>query len=1184
MISDADFALWLLRPDRDPVCTIEADYQIESSGEPVQATLFLSDKPYFLGTQAYDDCVQSVPNFQRSLSGERLGVYQSSYGKIVLNNHDGSSDYILSLALDGSQARFKFGDRAWDISDHRLMFIVQLVRASAPSTQTIEIDIKDASALLDQSIGGTSPVGGTGPNADRLRPINLGFVRQVECLAIDDTTLLFDHSDTGVNTTAVAVRNRGIGVTYVDNGDGTVTLDAGLSTAEKGGIVADVLALAADADPSDITRRRTSDIIDALVRDRAGLGVAGLYAGAGPTFTVADDDDYLSGISIPTTQNLMTVILPQVTDSGNCFWAVNRLNQFTFGRLRPNDIATLPVVPFAITSDDVDIKAQFSVDHELPTYYLLQAYMSKNWTISQDLVTSLTPEERAALTRPGLFKIQDAAVGVTYADAPELYDLSLVVSPTIETLLSGDDDTVDIDALIAWMETARFAILPLQENLHLTVGLEFYQQELGDAMAATITRVDGSTYFGIDVGSLFQVTGINLRLTDQKIDFVFRRRRLSTPYPDGWVRVTTEADADTTTSFEFDSEAPPVVVPAPVPPGGGGITSAPWYPGSGTVGFAGISASTSFSVFADGVYPFDPYVLRVADTNADYLASSSQTGTETAPGNRVSFTGDGKYMVVGDPQFDNGSGHTGIVRVFKWGGSSYSQIATLTYPTLSDSVLFGAYVDVSDQGVIAAAMDDSSGKWAVFLPTGTDTWSAGTAVAAQSGGTPNFIRVAKGSSASSVVVVVGNFDAGVDAWTFNGTSWTQTGTLGPITHAGDTQWISTDAAINPNGNRVAVRSYGHTGGPSYVEVFGTDLSSWFHQQSIQVGATDASGGGAISGDQFDAIAWSRDTRVIAAGAGAVNRSSSFVGGVYVLQALGNVNGTGSYEGVQPYAQTALITGVGGSSVDFGSALALSDDGQFLCIGASAEPNAGSGRGIAYGVNKLQSITGEIAVSSAPSLVNFASPHPTTNDYRFGVAIGMNANGQTVGIAGRDPSNSGITEVRVFAQTLDDQLTGITNDAFANAIVLPGTIGQVNVVVDPIKSIAASLETDEPCPSTIGGAAIAQISRSLWFKITPASNGTFACDTLLSVDRLDSFFPIGSVYSDTFIQVYSGSAIGSLTEVASGFGDDEGTSGTPDEFLSAVSGIAMTGGTTYHIQVGLYPQTDAALIKLRYSLT
>jgi len=983
MISDAEFALWLLRPDRDPVCTIEADYQIESSGEPVQATLYLSDKPYFLSTQAYDDCVQSVPNFQRSLSGERLGVYQSSYGKIVLNNHDGSSDYVLSLALDGSQARFKFGDRSWDIADHRLMFIAQLVRASAPSAKTIEIEIKDSSAKLDQSICGTSPVGGTGPNADRLRPINLGFVRQVECLAVDDATLLFVHSDTGVNTAAVTVRNRGEEVVFVDNGDGTLTLDAGLSTAEKGQITADVLALAADADPSDLTRRRTSDIIDALVRDRAGLGAAGLYAGAGPTFTVGDDDDYLSGLDVPDTQNLKTAILPRVVDSGNCFYAVNRLNQFTFGRLRPNDIATLPVIPFAITSDDVDSKAQFSVDHELPTYYKLQAYMSKNWKISDDLVTSLTPEQRAVLTRPGLPKIQDDAVGVTYADAPELYDLSLVVSPVIETLLSGDDDDVDIDALIAWLETARFAILPIQENLRLTTGLENYQQELGDAMATTLTRVDGPNYFGIDDGALFQVTSINLRLTDQKIDFVFRRRRLSTPYPDGWVRVTTEADADTTTSFEFDSEAPAVVVPPPVPPaGGGGITGAPWYPAN----LPGIGGYGVFSVLTPGGSARAPAYVRVAhfvgqvQSFADFNRSVAMdsAGTRAAVG-------------VSNDATHTGSSVPGTVQVYERSGGVWSSVATLDNSVDPNTAMLGYAVSIADDGTIVTSENVGS-RVHVFTTPGTWTHT----LLRNSGGTLADSACVINRDGNIIVVVETSGDSSFYVYKLASGTWSlqQTISVAPdkvftVDISADGQLIAVSCGDVSTPNNLTLRTYDA----------GSPLTTWTMTNNIT--PTSDNGNTRTYAEQQVCIA--ADKSLIALVAPDDQDGTNNSGTVFVFKN----DGTGAF------AQQSWSRASSGSTGLGIGAVALSDDGGTLFVGEPYFDGTGTQQGRLFYKN------GPGLFSGGPTYMNVGFteiPNPyagTTNKQRFVEAVATSGDASRIVVASGDFNDSGSSTVDFY---------------------------------------------------------------------------------------------------------------------------------------------------------------------------
>jgi hypothetical protein len=111
-----------------------------------------------------------------------------------------------------------------------------------------------------------------------------------------------------------------------------------------------------------------------------------------------------------------------------------------------------------------------------------------------------------------------------------------------------------------------------------------------------------------------------------------------------------------------------------------------------------------------------------------------------------------------------------------------------------------------------------------------------------------------------------------------------------------------------------------------------------------------------------------------------------------------------------------------------------------------------------------------------------------------------------------------------------------NDNFANAIVLSGTTASRTADTND----AATLEAGEP--ATVAGATA---SASVWYRWTAGANGQ------LRIDTLTSDF-------DTLLAVYTGSAVGSLSEVAS---NDNGKDG----FTSLVA-LAVTNGTTYQIRV------------------
>lgn len=479
----------LARDNAQRCILIELDYIYESTDSPTTpatGTLYFSDREFFddVTNHPYVDCVKSAPQYSRQLSGEQLGAYISSIGTLELDNADGNLDFLLNLAIDGSQIRFYYGGTTWPVTDFVHMFTAIASKASAPSFDRMTITLKDTGLLINKSIGGLSNVGGAGPNADRLRQVDFGYIHNLGALISDNALLIYVYSDTTLESpslvTAVEVRDRGVSVAYTDNGDGTFTL----TSSPAGTITVDVRA-----EPLGSNNVMVSDAIQYLVGDRAGLDALGLYSGPGRTFTVHDENDYKVGICLPEARNVID-LLADINESGNSFWAVNRVGQFTFGRLRLNDIAAFNLSEVNIYEDDID-QGSFKLDHAPTQYYKYQAYMHRNWLRQTDFASSLTPDEQATYSRPGLYLIQPDSVGTSYLDAPELYHKTLTVSPVIDTLLSQEfNSPTDTDSLAQWETTRRIMFLPWIEVITITVGIEFFELELGDVVRLFVDRFD----------------------------------------------------------------------------------------------------------------------------------------------------------------------------------------------------------------------------------------------------------------------------------------------------------------------------------------------------------------------------------------------------------------------------------------------------------------------------------------------------------------------------------------------------------------------------------------------------------------------------------------------------------------------------------------------------------------------
>lgn len=514
-----DFLAWLRKDNVSRYVLIEIDYVTDpnSDGTPTTETLYYSNLGYFDSVRFYEDCINSVPQYQRSLSGPVATTFSSSIGSIEIDNADGDKDFILGLPLDGSEVRCYLGD---DTIGFQLIFRALSVKATAPSFDRISIQLKDANLLLNKSIGGTDIIGGTGPNADQWRPVNFGYVHNLFPKVFDTGTLTYVHADTGTDVTLEEVRDRGVSVGFTDNSDGTFDL-----TSSPAGIVTCDVFATRNSDPLTY---RVSDLMAFLIEGRAGMNASArdpsrpnsdFYAGPGPTYFVNDLEDYFIGLSIAESRNLIDV-LDQVCDTGLCFWAVNRQGGFTYGRLRPENIAYFGIIKASITEDDID-EGSWRLENAAPQYYLLQAYMSRNWYQQTDFAGVLTPDEQAVFTRLGIYLLQSSAIsspGRTYFEQPQLYHKTLSISPALDTILSGSLGTGDLPALLAWENTRLAMQLPWLQSVSVTVGAEYAFLELGDPVVITSSRYD------LDAGVLFQVTSININLTSAKVDLVLLRR------------------------------------------------------------------------------------------------------------------------------------------------------------------------------------------------------------------------------------------------------------------------------------------------------------------------------------------------------------------------------------------------------------------------------------------------------------------------------------------------------------------------------------------------------------------------------------------------------------------------------------------------------------------------------------
>lgn len=554
-MTEAEILAWLRRDDRKRVVLVEIDYIYQSgTGEdaaPTLGTLYFSNIPYVDETGSplirYQADLIEAPEYERALDRATLrGKYNVNVGSTVINNADGEYDYFLTLALDGSEQRVYVGDETWDRLDFIHLFTALSVKARAPRKKVIQIDLRDPALLLNKSIGGTTTVGGTGPSANKFKPVVFGFVHQMQPILYDVNTSTYVFADTGTDTSVVEVRNDGVSVSFTDNADGTFSLAVPPTGNET--ITCDVRHSypggSPVGSPTVATNYRVSDAFNFFIGERAGLTALGRYSGAGDIYELDGVNDYHIGRPVYEMENCIQ-IANDLCNTSNGFWAFTRLGSFFYSWMRPEALSFFigggsgVSVSIAAEIGKDDIRGDsFAIDHNAPTYSGYQAYGNVNWTDQTVFSSSLDAEEREQFTRKGYITAAfygenfgtTAYTGATswQGGAPELYHLSLSDSQLVETLIAGPDDTSQIvdslsvdEYLQDWSSVRRSQNLPWMEFIDITVGLDMYALELGDIVNLTFPRHD------LDAGGLLQVCKIRIKPMQATVDIGLVHRRFA---------------------------------------------------------------------------------------------------------------------------------------------------------------------------------------------------------------------------------------------------------------------------------------------------------------------------------------------------------------------------------------------------------------------------------------------------------------------------------------------------------------------------------------------------------------------------------------------------------------------------------------------------------------------------------
>lgn len=279
MISDVQFAQWARSPASKLTTLVEIEAAYQTSTGPATTTICLSDRRYVtqptdgFPSRRYLSFIRTAPAITRAIDLAKLGGRGTmNIGELVLDNADGSADFLLNPIIDRRSAAIYIGDPSWSRADFRLICIAAVASVKSTNTQ-LTITLADKNVHLNDTVIG-SPIG-SGPNAGKSKPIALGYIKNLDITpyCLDATALTYYVNDFALS----GVVPRQAYACYVrDSG-------AALSAADQGPLFSfSGASMTADASTDTMTRTTAhglsaDDVI--FVLELAPGGDAGPFAG-----------------------------------------------------------------------------------------------------------------------------------------------------------------------------------------------------------------------------------------------------------------------------------------------------------------------------------------------------------------------------------------------------------------------------------------------------------------------------------------------------------------------------------------------------------------------------------------------------------------------------------------------------------------------------------------------------------------------------------------------------------------------------------------------------------------------------------------------------------------------------------------------------------------------------------------
>jgi LPXTG-motif cell wall-anchored protein len=314
--------------------------------------------------------------------------------------------------------------------------------------------------------------------------------------------------------------------------------------------------------------------------------------------------------------------------------------------------------------------------------------------------------------------------------------------------------------------------------------------------------------------------------------------------------------------------------------------------------------------------------------------------TNDQSGYSVAMSADGTRIAIGAPYNDSNGDSAGHVRIYTWNGTTWTQTgADINGETADDQS--GYSVAMSADGTriaIGARYNDDNGNDAgqvrLYTWNGTTWTQTGADINGETAGDQSGYSVAMSADGTRIAIGAryndvdsGNIvnDTGhVRIYSWDGTTWMQTGDDINGEAEGDRSGYS--VAMAANGNRIAIGAIFNHNITGHVRIYSWDGTTW-----MQTG--DDINGEAEDDESGSSVAMSADGSRIAIGAPGNDGTGSGTGHVRIY----TWNGT-------TWTQTGADINGEADGEYLGSSVAMSADGSRIAIGATGNNDNGKDAG------------------------------------------------------------------------------------------------------------------------------------------------------------------------------------------------------------------------------------------------